>query len=379
MACGCNLRKRINREHIKTNKRDVYLDYNATTKPDVKVLAEIDRVNRLYWGNPSAQNSRGVELYNLIKSNLHQCKKILDIENYNSYFDTSSTSIIAKISNLQSFDNIISTTIEHPSLLKNANKTIRVNKHGIIDLEELKNTLKSSNSIIIYSPVNHETGNIQPLKDIYLIAKDSKTPIIFDAVQTISRLELNTWLPYCDGFYYSGHKIHSVQGAAVLFIKKDIIDFNLNEASLPFSLYNGTINSSGVIGLLNATILLQSNFNEYITNLRILHSEALTILQKIKQIQIESEPNSAPGIINVTLSEIENIEEVLLFLNREGIQTGRLSACSGDINSESNVLKMMGRDKIKSKSSLRLSFGKDSKRDDFFRVSSSIKKYYNGI
>lgn len=379
MSCGCNLRKRINKEHLTTDIRDVYLDYNATTKPDIKILAEIDRVNRKYWGNPSAQNSRGVDLYNLIMSKLHQCKSRLKIEQYDSFFDTSSSSLIEKIYKHHSFENIVSSTIEHPSLLQYSNIQVKVNTNGAIDLIELENSIKDTKSIIIFSPVNHETGNIQPIKEIFSIATKHNTPIIFDAVQTITRLELESWLPYCDGFYYSGHKIHSIQGAAALFIKEGIINFNLENNPLPFSLYIGTINSPSVIGLLEATIQLQNNFTNYITTLKILHREALAILQNIKQIKIESNEESAPGIINITLTEIDNIEEVLLFLNRDGIQTGRLSACSGDINSESNVLKSMGRDNITSKHSLRLSFGKDSKRDDFFRVTSSLKKYYNKL
>ena len=379
MSCGCNLRKRINRENIKTNLRDVYLDYNATTKPDSQVLAEIERVNRIHWGNPSAQNSRGVDLYNLIMSKISLCKSIFKIEEYDTYFDTSSTSLINKISADPLYKDIISSTIEHPSLLNSADIKVSTNSYGVIDLIKLNKQLQNSKKqVIIYSPVNHETGNIQPIEDIYRIAQTHNTPVILDAVQTLPRLDIADWVPYCHGFYFSGHKIHSIQGAAALFVKKSTFNFNLKDSPLPFSLYSGTLNTPGVIGLLKAVEILQRNFTEYISSLKILHNEAMAILKKIESINIES-TESAPGIINITLNNIDSIEDVLLFLSRQGIQTGRVSACSGDINAESYVLKAMGRDSLRAKNSLRLSFGKDSKRDDFFRVSSSLKKYYNQL
>lgn len=383
MSCGCNLRKRIIKEKLTVDKRDIYLDYNATTKPDIAVLAEIDKINRIFWGNPSAQNSRGVNLFNHILSKIDLCKEILNIEDYETWFDTSSSSIIEKIYRSNSYNDIITSTIEHPSLINNSKTQIDVDNNGRIKTELLKKKMANQSiktkHLLVYSPINHETGNIQPFKDIYNIAKQNNVPVIFDAVQTIARLDPANWIPYCDGFYFSGHKIHGIQGGAVLFAKQNIFDFKLHNSPLPFSLYTGTLNTPGVIGVLEATIKLQHNFNNYIAELKVLHKEAINILNKIDNITIESSENGALGIINITLSSIEKIEDLLLFLNREGIHTGRLSACSGDINSPSTVLKMMGRDETTSKSSIRLSFGKDSKRDDFFRVSSSIRKYYNKV
>jgi len=380
MSCSCNLRKRITENKIDIDKRDVYLDYNATTKPDIKVLAEVDKLNRNSWGNPSAQNSRGVHLYNILLEKINKCKNHLSAKSYYVYFDTSSTSIIKKIYKSKKDRSIYTSNIEHKSLLENSDNVLPVDINGRIDLEYLTNNqhVAPECSILIFSPVNHETGNIQPYKEIYKICKSKKIDVIFDAVQTVSRIKLEQWRPYCDGFYYSGHKIHGLQGAAVLFIDNNIDLFDTENSPLPFSIYSGTFNTCSVIALLESTEIL-FKYPENLRDLQTLHKEAINIIMNIKDVNIESSINGAPGIINISLPPNKSIENLLLFLNKNGIQLSRFSACTDDINGESYVLKNMGRDINRCKSSLRLSFGKYSKRDDFFRVTSSINKYYNEL
>lgn len=377
MQCKCNLRKRITKESLQVNRRDIYLDYSGTTKPEHSILAKIDRINRSYWGNPSSQNSRGVNLYNIINNEIDLLTIQLGIRNAQIYFDTSSSSIIGKIKDNATSFKILTTEIEHISLLERADITIKVDGNGTIDLKQLQLLLKNNkNRILIYAPVNHETGNIQPIEEIFKIAKMFNTPIIFDAVQTISRLELRKWLNYCHGFYYSGHKIHGLQGGAALILKNKTINFKLNDSTLPYSLYTGTFNTPGVVALLEATKLLLNNFNNDYPYIKNLHKEALDILKKIEGSYIlESNINNAPGIINISIPIINNIEDLLMHLNRNGIHIGRLSACSGNIQAESHVLKAMGREKSRSTKSLRISFGKDSKRDDFYRLTSEIRTF----
>ena len=379
MSCGCILRKRILKKNIKLDKRDVYLDYNATTKPSIDVLLAVDKINRNYWGNPSAQNSRGVNLYNIIKTETSKIKKQLGLVDFDFFYDVSSSSVVQNIKKKLLNKEILTSQIEHKSLLNLSNKVLGVDKMGYINLDDLsqKNTKKT---ILIYSPVNHETGNIQPYIQIYNKAKELGISVIFDAVQTISRIHINKWLNYCDGFYYSGHKIYGVQGAAALAIKKGIIDFNIQDSPLPFSLYQGTMNSCAVIGLLKATDLLYRKFNKSFQEISILHREALDILGNIRlPIHFESNRGSVPGIINLSIPEIDKIEDLLFFLNNDGIQISRLSACSGDIGKESYVLKAMDRDYKRATTSLRISFGSGSKRDDFFRLTASINKFISSI
>lgn len=376
MSCGCNLRKRIIKQKIDIdNKRDVYLDYNSTTKPDFEVIAKVDKINRNLWGNPSSQNSRGSILYKEIENSLTNFMDKINCTDLTPYFDTSSSSIINTINNNYSGD-IITSKIEHTSLLSNSSIKINVDCNGKLIVTELEKILKEKkkNSLLIYSPVNHETGSLQSYKDIYNVAKKYEVPVILDAVQLISKIHISQWLKYCDGFYFSAHKIYGLQGSALLMIKNGIINFNTENSPLPFSLYKGTFNTPASLGLIYAAEKLIKNFNNTYKELSTLHTEAMNILSKLgDNIRFESPKNSVPGIINISCPGIYDIETLLLELSRHGIQISRLSACSGDIKEDSYVLKEMGRDKSSYQKSLRISFGLESKRDDFFRLSSTLK------
>lgn len=377
MSCGCNLRKRIIKQNIGIdNKRDVYLDYNSTTKPDLEVIAKVDQINRNLWGNPSSQNSRGSILYKEIEKSLSYFQSKINCTKFIPYFDTSSSSIISNIHDQHNGD-IITSKIEHTSILSNSKIRIKVDSRGKMIINELKDTLEKRNqpSILIYSPINHETGSLQPYKEIYNEAKKNNIPVILDAVQLISKIHINQWLEYCDGFYFSGHKIYGLQGSALLMIKKNIIDFKTEDLPLPFSLYKGTFNTPASLGLLYAAEKLISNFINTHKEISTLHKEANNILSKLGDlIRFESPDDSVPGIINISCPGIQDIENLLLELSSHGIQISRLSACSGDIKADSYVLKEMGRDKDSYRNSLRISFGLGSKRDDFFRLSTTLKE-----
>lgn len=375
MACGCNLRKRINKAKIELDRRDIYLDYNATTKPSIDVLASLERFNRHYWGNPSSQNSRGVTLYNLLTEEMSKMIELLHLNNSDYFFDTSSSALISHITSFWNGE-VITTSIEHISLLDNSDIRVPVDSNGVLDLAILKNSINSSvNPIIIYSPVNHETGNIQPIEEIYNICNSLNTPIIIDAVQTISKLERDRWIPYCNGFYYSGHKIYGIPGAAIFISDKNLINFNTENNPLPFSLYRGTFNSPAVYGLIQATNFLFKEFTSMINEIDALDRDALLILSRIKSCKIESGSKRASGIINISLKIDNDIEELLFYLNSQNIQIGRVSACTGDINAPSYVLVEMGRPKGRASRSLRVSFGKGSKRDDFYKLVTSINSF----
>lgn len=372
MACKCNLRKKLINKDIKLGTDDIYLDYCSTTKPDINILAKIEKINRLFWGNPSSQNSRGVYLFKKIEKYSNKLLQLLETKDYNIYFDSSSSSIIKQI-----YDNtkkqIVTSNIEHSSLLNNSHLQLPTNYNGEIDLNKIKEVI-TNNSIFIYSPVNHETGYIQNCKTIYETCKKLGATVILDCVQTISRLKASKWLKYCDGFYFSGHKIHSIPGAATIIVNNTVKLFKENE-TLPFSIYQGTINTPGIIGLLMAGINLINNFENEISYIKNLHNDALNIFNNINTEVINNSIHSAPGIINISLPNIDKIEDLLLHLNINRIYISRFSACTGDINIPSKILLNTKKDEKTSQKSLRISFGKHSKRNDFFKLVNSINEF----
>lgn len=374
MGCNCKLRKKLLKRDIVLKDRDIYLDYSSTTKPDLEALYESEQANRILWGNPSSQNSRGALLYKKIVSKSEAILESLNLKSSKIFFDTSSTSIAKKLS--ISRDKLYFTKETcHLSLdLKNINQ-LPVDRNDKLLKDDLRKSLKEGD-ILIYSPVNHEIGSLDDFIEIYNISREKKAYVILDAVQLITKLDINLWKDYCDGFYFSGHKIHSIPGAACLILKNNI-NINLTVSpTLEFSLYDGTFNTPGVFALLKSIEKHFSNFTENIIYIRSLTMDAYRILEGIKTAYtLETPSNSVPGIINISLDEIDSIERLLDYLNHNYIYLSRFSACTGEIETPSEILKKIGRTGNSLNNSLRISFGKDTKRADFYSLVNSINNY----
>lgn len=373
MGCKCNLRKKLLNRSISLGDRDIFLDYAATTKPLPEVLYIIDQINRIYWGNPSSQNNRGSYLYNKIEEASRNTLKKLNLENSRIYFDGSSSLIAKKLTSttLKTITKITS----HTSLTKEATDIVQVDSNDKTILEELEKKL-NKNSIFIYSPVNHEIGSLDNYSNIYKLCNRMNVPVIIDAVQTISKLPISDWVDYCDGFYFSGHKIHSIPGAACLILKSTC-EIELPVAStLEYSIFDGTFNSQSVAGLLKAFEILLQSINDDISYLETLTRDGLVILNNINsEIRIETPQNAVPGIINFSIKNIDSIENLLEHLNNDSIYLSRFSACTGEISNNSEILTHLGRKGYSVRNSIRISFGKNSQRGDFYSLVNSINNF----
>ena len=373
-------------------ERSIYMDYNATTPIDPEIIGEIDSIMRRNWANPSSLHTAGININE--KLNFYR-------ENIASYFNhlpdgvhfcSSGTEAIHTalfgILSREKEREIISTKIEHSAIihplrhLKAAGKKIRlldVEKNGTINLDELKKSLSNKKTILLYSPVNHETGGLQPIKEITKIARDHNCIVIIDGVQAASRLKPNEWTNGCDIFTVSGHKLYAPKGIAFLSIKKGIkIRPTRFGGYQENGIFPGTENTLGVAGLSAAISILKTTHDNELTFLKNLTEEGIDILNKSGiDFFIESPENRAPGVLCLSLPWVNDIEKLLFHLNNKRIYLSRFSACSPYIDGRSKILMAMGRPANRAAKSLRISLGKWSKRDDFYRLAEALKDSKN--
>ncbi len=126
----------------------------------------------------------------------------------------------------------LTTAVEHSSVLKNITdlprhryQILKVTEEGRVDLTTLASVISENRDkklIFVYSPVNHETGGIQPVKEIYSRISEAGGIVFADAVQAVPRLPLSEWLDYCNMFAMSSHKIYAPKGSGLLY-KPDTI------------------------------------------------------------------------------------------------------------------------------------------------------------
>ncbi len=232
--------------------------------------------------------------------------------------------------------------------------------------------------ICVYSPVNHETGGIQPVKEIYSRIADAGGIVFADAVQAVPRLPLEEWIDYCDMFAMSSHKIYAPKGTGLLY-KPDSIQMKpvRDGGKQENGFFPGTENTPGIAAMSEAFTQLKKNCDSEYKRLKILTSEGLSILTSLPHnIILESPSLRVPGVLCISLPDIYDIEDFISFLIFNNICLSRFSACSDNIKGKSQVLTAMGRNEERASKSLRLSLGLYSKREDFYRLAEGIKYYF---
>lgn len=397
MACNCSkFKKKLNQLKQSSPDKMVYLDYNATTPVDPRVLGAMDRACRNLWANPSSLHACGLTVDNFLTHCGKTIAEYLKIAPEGiHYCGSASEAIHGGIHGILKKDpgrQLIITEIEHSAvyhparLLKSASKNddfvpkssiLRVDSEGKIDLDDLEALLQRGPALFVYSPVNHETGSLQNIKDIYQLASHYDCLVFLDAVQAAARLAPEDWTPYCDLFALSGHKIYTPKGIALLWIKGGIPvrPFRFG-GSQEAGLFPGTQNVPGIASLAESIKIMQKEFPQERQYLTTLTTECLRILEKQEVPFFKETPEkSTPGILNLSFPWVKDMEHFLYSCNENNICLSRFSACADRLTGPSKILTKMGRSADRTHTTVRLSFGRWTKRDDLFKFSGFMTKY----
>ncbi len=393
MACNCE-KNRALLEKLKTSLPAdlIYMDYNATTPVLTECIGAFEDSCRNKWGNPSSYHTAGLKAWEDLdrsRTTAASCFKSMPEE---IHFCSSGTeALFAGINGLYRADKksfFITTAIEHSAVLNNITslpagryKILDVDSEGAIAPAELETVLERNqkkNNIIVYSPVNHETGGIQPLKEISDIAKQYDAMVFMDAVQSAARMPVEEWRNYCEMFALSSHKLYAPKGCGILSVPDD---FKLGSfrygGSQEGSLFPGTENTHSAAALAKALEYHSANLKKDLERLEILTSEGLGILLKLSfEINVESPSRKVPGVLCISIPEIDDMESFLDYMAEKRICVSRFSACTEDINGPSAILTSMGRDAGRAEKSIRISTGIYSKREDYFALAGAISSYF---
>jgi cysteine desulfurase len=387
MGCNCDIKKRMAQMARDFQGDPVYLDYNATTPVDTRLLGDLDRIMRRQWGNPSSLHIMGGEAALWINKTLERASVYFDKPSDSFQFCSSGCEGISGILNSLALESkhMITTVAEHSVLLQSAPKLfpqnhtfLEIDSQGKFSLDKLDETLKSNpGAFLFYSPVNHETGAVQNIKEIFKLVVKRRGLVLLDAVQACSRLFPQEWAPYAHGFVISGHKFHVPKGIGMIQYDRSVkLKPTRFGGSDNASLFPGTANIPGIalIGRGLEFLGQDSRLNQKI--LENLTKEAESILKGAKrEIIRESPPDSVPGILCISLPTLDEMENFFLHLAERRICISRFSACTGNVMEKSAILTAMGVPANRAARSLRLSFGKFTKRQDFFALREAINSY----
>ncbi len=375
--------------------REIYLDNSATTKPLNNVVKIMMEYYQHKYGNPSSMHKMGIEAEKGIKFARKEIAKFLKVEEEEIIFTSGGTesnnmAIQGVVNrNKKRGNHIITTTIEHPSVLnifKDLEKRgfevsyLSVDKKGRINLEEIKSLVRKDTILVSVMMVNNEIGTIQPIKKIGKIIKENNSQCVFhvDGVQAFGKVPCYPKNMNIDLFTISSHKIHGPKGVGALYKRRDLlIDPIILGGGQEVGIRSGTENVPGIVGMGKAVENLNKNFEKNIKFLRLLRQRAKEkISEKIKNVSINGPTNLeeiAPHILSVSFENIKG--EVLLHsLEQDGIYVSTGSACSSK-KKGSHVLKGIGLPDTFIDGTLRISFSILNKEEEVDILVESLKKY----
>src|SRR5690606_12353810 len=236
-----------------------------------------------------------------------------------------------------------------------------VNRHGIVDVEDVKQALRDDTVLVSIMHVNNEIGSIQPIEAIAdLLIEYPKVFFHIDAVQSLGKVPLDLSHEGIDLATFSGHKINGLKGTGVLYVKKGTTLFPLfHGGGQEFGIRSGTENVAGNVAFAKALRLIKEKEQAKRHELNEIRMKLYEALEQMEGVEMNSPKEGAPHIVHVSVPGFKP-EVIIHALYDQGIVISTQSACSSKREEESRVLKACGHDRKRASSGLRITLSYDT-------------------
>ena len=370
----------------------IYLDNHSTTPVDERVLKKMLPYFSVKYNNPHSQITKhNASIIEDIEKARIEISKLINSDPEEIIFTSGATEsnnlaikgMLPKIK--RGKNHFITLNTEHKCVLEALRKIeiegaevtiLKVKKNGLIDIKELKNSIKKETLMISIMFANNETGVIQPINQIGKICKEKGIIFHTDAAQAIGKVKVNVKKMNIDMMSISSHKFYGPKGIGAIFIRRkpririnSLIDGGGQEKSLR----SGTLPVPLCVGFGEAAKIANKNLNLEMKKTRALRD---FLLKKIRL----SFPNLVingclqarlPANLNISIIGVDS-ELLISKLKKTVVSSG--SACSSKDIETSSVLSGMGLSDDIVNSALRIGIGRfNSKKDILLAVEEIIK------
>ena len=367
-------------EHI------IYLDNSATTKPCEKAIKYINNALTATWGNPSSLHILGMQAENIVTNARNATAKLISAKRGEIIFtscgtEANNTALMSVLARKNRGNRIITTAIEHHSVLETAKRLeglgfeviyLKPNSRGVINLCDLENALNDKTLLVSIMLVNNEIGTIQPISDAVKLTKRLSPNAYFhcDAVQAFGKMPINVTKLGVDMLTASGHKIHGPKGIGFLYkSQKCHISPFITGGGQESGMRSGTESVPLIAGLHGAIDDLP-NLDTALLKMREVYDYAKEKLTEHGLAEINSFDSGLPYILNISVLGYKS-ETLLHFLESRDIYVSSGSACAK--GSTSYVLKELGLNDKYIDSMLRLSFSRYTEKQDIDKLCDALK------
>jgi cysteine desulfurase len=379
-------------------KFPIYLDHNATTPCDPRVVDAMIPYFTQNFGNAASRNHPfGWQAEEAVDNAREQVAKLIGADPKEIIFTSGATEgdnlgIKGVFEMYASKGNhIITCNIEHKAVLdtcKHIEKEggevtyLKVNDDGLIDIGELEAAIKPTTILIAIMYANNEIGTVMPMKEISAIAKKKGILVFSDATQAVGKIPVDVNKDGIDLMAFSAHKMYGPKGIGALYVRRKNprvkVTAQIDGGGHERGMRSGTLNVPGIVGFGKACEICLNEMEEETARVSKLRDKLQTELLKIEESYLNGDKqHKLPHVTNISFKYVEG-EGLMMGFNKE-IAVSSGSACTSASLEPSYVLKALGLGDDLAHSSLRFGLGRFTTEDQIDYTVEAVTKTVNKL
>lgn len=365
-----------------SQKKTVYLDYAAGTPVDPRVWKEMEPYIHQRFANPASLHSLGREQAGTLEDARGRVAKTLGAKPAEIIFTSGSTEgariAIQGVGAKFPYARIVATVLEHQAVLQELHQLEGAGRHvslvtvgssGVIDVNQLVDSIDDLTALVCMQYVNSEIGTIQPVRAIGKLVAEIREdrrkrgitlPLYFycDAAQA-GLLSLQVSRLGVDIMTLGGSKLYGPSGGGVLYIRTGVeIEVMASGSGQERGLRGGTVNVAAAVGMAAAVEFAQSERAAESKRLLELRDWTASEIMSLEGVRINGDMKQRiASNINFSIQDVSG-ETALAYLDAAGFAVATGSACSAASQEPSHVLRAIGCSVLAAESSLRITFGR---------------------
>lgn len=359
-----------------------YIDHNATTPVDPRVIQKIAEALNTFSANPSSTHTLGRKVRAELELAREEISKSIGAPAREIVFTSGGTEAdnLALLGHsYEKGDLVISSEVEHPAIdqaLESLIETgvevqfVKLNSSGLLDLNHLKELLLLKPKVVSLIWGHNETGVIQDIPQVARLICDLglEKEIFFhtDAVQTLGRFDACQILPGLSAMSLSSHKVNGPKGVGALWVRggREIVQRQLG-GSQEREMRPGTENVPGILGFAEALRIERTEGESRRALYSSIRDDFESKLQEaLPGVYIHGQ--SEERLVNTSCVSFPGLEAdiLLLGLDMAGIQVSAGSACAAGAVKSSRVIRNLGFEEAYARATIRFSFGLGNQLED---------------
>lgn len=358
-------------------KLPIYLDNNATTPCDPRVVEAMIPYFTEHFGNAASRNHPfGWAAEEAVDYAREQVAKLIGADPKEIIFTSGATEgdnlAIKGVFDMYASkgNHIITCTTEHKAVLdtcKHIEKSggevtyLPVDSDGLIDLNALEAAIKPTTILIAIMYANNETGVVMPVREISAIAKKHGVLFFTDATQAVGKIPVDVLKDGIDILTFTGHKMYGPKGIGALYVRRKNprvkVTAQMDGGGHERGMRSGTLNVPGIVGFGKACELCMQEMDAEARRLSVLRDKLETSLLQLEEAYVNgSKQHRLPHVANISFKYVEGEGLMMGFNKNIALSSG--SACTSASLEPSYVLKALGLGDDLAHSSLRFGLGR---------------------